>query len=138
MNPSIALTEATVQEIHLELIRRTKFNAFDGEKVFRSLTAHRDLWLAVLLDRPGVPDYSGKHRLPLSGLIKLHDLPHNYWNADTLFILTKGKERARQLAQIAESEEWCGEIAVHEDVEETDRALGVGRQDYGLVSIWWD
>lgn len=30
------LTEATVQEIQLELIRHTQFNAFDGKKVVAS------------------------------------------------------------------------------------------------------
>src|SRR5436305_1571424 len=52
MNESVLLRDATVQEIQLELIRRTRFNAFDGERVLASLLEHRDLWLAVLLDRP--------------------------------------------------------------------------------------
>ena len=54
-----------------------------------SLLKHRHLWLAVLLDRPGVPDYTEPDLLLTSGLIKLRDLPNNIWNADTLYILTE-------------------------------------------------
>jgi hypothetical protein len=54
MNEPVLLREATVQEIQLELLRRTCFNALDGERVRASLLKHRDLWLAALLDRPGV------------------------------------------------------------------------------------
>ena len=31
-----------------------------------------------------------------------------------------------------------GEVQTHRDLEETDRTLGLGRQQYGLLSIWWD
>jgi hypothetical protein len=30
------------------------------------------------------------------------------------------------------------DATVHEDQKETDMALGMGRQQYGLLSIWWD
>ena len=39
---------------------------------------------------------------------------------------------------IADDEEWAGETIVHEDQRDIDRALGIGRIEYGLVSIWWD
>lgn len=35
MNISLSLRDASVQDIQLELLRRTKFNAFDGERVLR-------------------------------------------------------------------------------------------------------
>src|SRR5437868_14873092 len=54
MNDSLRLRDATVQEIQLELIRRTRFNAFDGERIYASLMKHRAYWQAVLLDRPGL------------------------------------------------------------------------------------
>ena len=54
MNELCLLRDATVQEIQLELLRRTQFNALDGERVVDSLLRHRDLWLSFLLDRPGV------------------------------------------------------------------------------------
>jgi len=95
---STTLRGASVQDIQLELIRRTQFNAFDGERVVASLLRHRDLWLATLLDRPGLANYAKPTHLLMSGLIKLRDLPDNYWNADTLFVFTETHEKARQMA----------------------------------------
>jgi hypothetical protein len=138
MNQPVSLRDASVQDIQLELLRRTKFNALDGERVVASLLQHRDLWLAALLDRPGVPNYTEPGLLLTAGLIKLRDLPDNYWNADTLFVLTRTHEQARQLARIAEEEDWGGEVRVFDDQQEIDRALGTGRQEYGLMSVWWD
>jgi hypothetical protein len=138
MNESLLLSTATIQEIQLELLRRTKFNALDGEQVAASLLGHRDLWLAVLLDRVGVPDYSKPSRLLLSGLIKLRDLPDDYWNADTLFVLTETWAQAGELARIAAEEEWGGEVFVYKSQEEIDRTLGTGRDRYGLLTVWWD
>jgi hypothetical protein len=134
----LTLRAATVQEIQLELLRRTSFNALDGEKVCASLLAHRHLWLAALLDRQGVPNYAQPGRLLTAGLIKLRDLPDNIWNADTLFFLTESHDQARELARIAEEEDWGGEVRVYCNQEEIDRAVGTGWEDNGLVSIWWD
>ena len=39
---------------------------------------------------------------------------------------------------IIEDEDWGGEVYLHDDREEIDRALGTGRDDYGLISVWWD
>jgi len=138
MNEPLSLRDATVQDIQLEVLRRTRFNALDGERTVASLLKHRDLWLAALLDRPGVPDYAEPRLLLMSGLIKLRDLDDNIWNADTLFILTRTREQARHLARIADEEDWAGEIRVVDDQKEIDRALGTGRQEYGLLSVWWD
>ncbi len=138
MSEPLHLRDASVQDIQLEIIRRTSFNAFDGEKLCASLSKHRHLWLSVLLDRPGHPNYAEPGPLLMSGLIKLRDLPDNIWNADTLFILTPSSAEATQIALVAEEEDWGGEIRVYKDQEESDRALGTGREDYGLMTIWWD
>src|SRR5437763_8743821 len=139
MNDSVLLHEATVQEIQLGLIRRTKFNAFDGVRLHASLMKHRAYWQAVLLDRPGLASYQEPRHLLMSGLIKLRDLDDNIWNADKLFILTAKRAQAVHLARVIEAEDWGGEKPiVYDDQEETDSALGIGRQEYGLLSIWWD
>ena len=138
MNDSPSLRDASVQDIQLELLRRARWNALDGERVVASLLKHRHLWLAAALDRPGLPNYAEPSHLLMSGLIKLRDMPDNFWNADTLFLLTSTCEQARELARIAEQEDWGGEVHVHVDQQELDRALGSGRQEYGLVEVWWD
>jgi hypothetical protein len=138
MSEALRLRDATVQEIQLELLRRTTMNALEGESVLSSLLQHRDLWLAVLLARPGLPDYSEPRHLRTAGLIKLRDRDKNFWNADTLFILTQTRAQANQLARIIKKEVWGGEVWVAKDREEIDRALGVGRLEYGLVTVWWD
>ena len=138
MNESLLLREASVQDIQLELLRRTRFNDLDGERVCVSLLKHRHLWMAALLDRPGVPNYAEPGRLLIVGLIKLRDLPRNLWNADTLFLLTPTRKAANELARHVEEEEWGGETHVYGDQAEMDRALGTGRQEYGLMSVWWD
>jgi hypothetical protein len=138
MGTSPSLRDATVQDIQLELIRRTSFNDFVGERIYASLLRHRSLWKAVLLDRTGVANYAEAEFLLVGGLIKLRDLPRNTWNADELFILTPTPDDARALAQVAEDEGWGGEVVVYEDRKQTDAALGMGRIEYGLMSIWWD
>jgi hypothetical protein len=138
MLESLKLRDATVQDIQLELIRRTQYNAFDGERVAASLLKHRDLWLAVILDRFGHANYAEPRLLLTSSLIKLRDLSGNFWNADTLFVLTKTKQNAKEFARIADEEGWAEEIHVYDDDKEISGALGAYGVDYGLVSIWWD
>jgi hypothetical protein len=138
MSESIPLRDASVQEIQLELLRRTSFNALDGERIYNSLLKHRSLWRAALLDRQGVPNYAKPRLLLMGGLIKLRDLEDNFWNADMLYLLTSNRQAADELARIAEEEDWGGEVCVYKDQEEMDDALGTGRQEYGLISVWWD
>jgi hypothetical protein len=138
MNESQTLRDATVQDIQLELLRRTCFNEMNGEQVVARLLKHRNLWMAFLLDRPGLANYAEPSELLMAGLIKLRDLPQNIWNADTLFILTRTHEQARQLSRIFEEAEDGGMVHVYEDQREIDMALGTGRQGNGLLSVWWD
>jgi hypothetical protein len=136
---SVYLRDATVQEIQVELIRRTNFNQLDGDKIYTGLMAHRDLWHAVLVDRVGLPNKQDLRLLFTFGLIKLRDLPVDFWNADSLFILTETHDQARQWNRIAEEEGWqANDVHVYEDQQEIDRALGISTQNNGLVEIWWD
>ena len=66
----------------------------DGQRVVESLLKHRSLWEAVMLDRFC---FSNPGNLPTIGLIKLRDLPHGYWNADSLYFLTTSVDNARRL-----------------------------------------
>jgi hypothetical protein len=131
----LLLTDATAQDIQLELIRRHQYNAFDGQNVAASLLQHSNLWQAVMMDRFC---FSNPGQLPQAGLIKLRDLPGNDWNVDTLYILTPDVASARQLEEIAEREGWAGEVRVHDDADEVMSALGTGEAGQAMVSIWWD
>jgi hypothetical protein len=132
----LPLTEASTQEIQLELIRRRRFNLFDGPKIVTSLRRHRALWQAVLMDRLGFVSEgeSGQHW----GLIKLRDLPRNHWNVDDMFILTESIGQARELQRIAEEEQWQADnVTLMEDESARTRALGTSSPGY-IVSFWWD
>ena len=138
MNPTLALRDATVQDIQLELIRRTRFNSFDGEKICDLLRVYRPLWRAVIFDRPGLPNYAEPTRLLTSGLIKLRDLEDDIWNVDTLFVLTHTLAGARELATAFEELGAGAMPSVHDDQREIDMALGTGRQEFGILTVWWD
>jgi hypothetical protein len=123
----LPLTEASVQEIQLELIRRKQFNSFDGRKIVASLRRHRSLWRAVLMDRSGGLD-----------LIKLRDLSDNYWNVDELFIMTDTYSQACELQRIAEDEQWQADTTqLTESESARSRALGTSQPGF-IVSFWWD
>ena len=120
---SLRLTEATVQEIQLELIRRHQHNYFDGEEVAEDLMAHREWWEAVLMDTS-------------AGLVKLRDLGDNFWNVDTLYILATNEHSARRLAKLGER--WLADTVAVYDEEETNWELGGGIEEQRLVTMWWD
>lgn len=103
----------TMQDLQLEIIRRTSFNGLKGELVHAGLLKYRDLWRAIILSEQG------------DGLIRLRDLWDNHWNADTLFINANSVEDANRLAEIGR-EEWNADEVM------------VGRETKVSVWLWWD
>ncbi len=128
---ALSLGAATVQDIHLELIRRSRHNYFDGEQVFADLLAQRADWQAVLFDTNALAGGGG-----LSGLIKLRDLTENIYNVDTLYILAVDEAAAQRLAAWAEP--WLADTVDIHDRDETNRHLGGCDEDLRLVTLWWD
>ena len=41
----------TIQDIQLELIKKTSYNNFNGKKIYEDLIANKSLWKAVIVDR---------------------------------------------------------------------------------------
>jgi len=127
-----------MQEIQLELIRRRRFNTYDGEVIHDLLMRYRSYWLAVLIDRPGVPNYNQPGRLLVSGLIKLRDLPDDIWNVDTLFVWTHTPTQAVELAKAFAESDTGAMPRVIEDRDEIGMALGSFWDEGGLLRVWWD
>ncbi len=90
-----------------------------------------------MLDRLGFCNYNRPRALRPAAFIKLRDLRHNDWNADSLYILTKDGETAHALAKVIEEEYWNGEVRVYDDPEEVGTAMG-GDDEMGIVQVWWD
>ncbi|CAN5363343.1 hypothetical protein BH11PLA2_BH11PLA2_38570 [soil metagenome] len=134
---SVDLTDATVQEIQLELIRRRRFNQFDGQKTHDFLMKHRDLWIGVTMDRFGYISEKADAAAHW-GLIKLRDLPGNRWNVDTLVVMTATRDQAHQLAKLIEESDLEADTVEVESEANTGMALGSSPTNRGLVSAWWD
>ena len=112
-----------IQAIQLELLRRSSFNELDGAQVARDLLSHRQLWCSALIDRLGN-----------DALIKLRDLDDDYWNVDTLYILSSGANDPA-LARLAgrwhpDARSWVGGLAAKE-------LLGDSRPAR-ILEVWWD
>jgi hypothetical protein len=130
-DPSVPLATATVQDIHLELMRRSEHNAFHGARVLADLLAHRQDWQAVLFDTYGLATDRG---LP-ARLLKLRGMAANDYNADTLYILAVDAAAAQRLGDLAEA--WGAEPHIYSQ-EDTERALGTSCAIERLVQMWWD
>jgi hypothetical protein len=130
-DPSTPLATATVQDIHLELIRRSEHNAFQGTRVLADLLAHHQDWQAMLFDTYGLATDRG---LP-ARLLKLRDMASNDYNADTLYILAVDEAAAHRLAALTEA--WGAEPHIYSQ-EDTERALGTSCAIERLVQMWWD
>jgi hypothetical protein len=130
-DPSLPLAAATVQDIHLELIRRSEHNAFHGSRILADLLAQRQDWQAVLFDTYGLATDRG---LP-ARLIKLRDMACNDYNADTLYLLAVSEAAAHRLIALADA--WGAEPHIYSQAE-TESALGTGDANVCLVQMWWD
>ena len=95
-----------VQRLQLELLRRVHYNLLDGKKVVDDLLTWRDLWYGVIADR--CADSTGNLCEPVVDLIRLRDIPRNYWNVDCVFIWTNeaNAERLRRMLRNGGKPTW--------------------------------
>src|SRR6266536_367723 len=116
------LITATVQELQLELFRRSVAADSDVEECIRLLLESQHLWRGLIIDRLGVNE--GGHWLQPSSFIKLRNIHQNYWNADTLFVLCLNRDAAEELKNRFPLDRFAVMIDVKNDPEEVDDALG--------------
>ena len=115
--------KTTIQQLNLQLISSTVFNAFDGRRVVKDLLQNRDLWTGVVLDR-------------LGSLIKLRDISSDTWNVDTLFILASNKDN-KALEAIARK--WEADEVDWVEQKEAERLLGSWNGGkHNILRLWWD
>jgi hypothetical protein len=113
-----------------------RYNELDGERVVNDLLAWRDMWYGVIADcfalaRPRDTAYQ------VINLIKLRDLPRNYWNVDTVFIWTTAAHVDTLLDRI--KKRWHADDIGVFDREEAEESLGYGPiWDERLIYVWWD
>ena len=114
-----------VQELQFELIKIATFNEFDGHKVVEDLKRNKHLWDGVIMDR--------------FDLIKLRDIKYNYWNVDTLYILTDN-ERVNELESLVG--EWNADsIDVISGMQAQDLMGYYDEKDIKdtvILRVWWD
>jgi hypothetical protein len=120
-SPSKSVTK--IQAIQLDLLRRSSFNQLNGRQVARDLLANRSLWCAALIDRLGS-----------DALIKLRDVDENYWNVDTLYVLSSGAND-RLLGRIARH--WHADAINWVSGASASRLLGDSRP-VRILEVWWD
>jgi hypothetical protein len=124
-----------IQEINLKLMEKASFNSFNGKLVVAELLKNKDLWEAVVMDREFCEKAEAESYLIGCDLIKLRDLSSGYWNVDTLFILSSGKDD-RLLKAVAK-----GLDADEVDWVKRDKAekmLGCYPAKKKILRVWWD
>lgn len=136
------LEKATIQELNLELIKKTKFNGFNGAKVVKSLLKNCDLWQSVVMDRTDFVfasdiELKRKGSKETISLIKLRDMQENFWNVDTLFILPKGGN-VKEIVKLARREWYADEVTVIRGKQAEDWLGMGGFGNLEIVKVWWD
>jgi hypothetical protein len=119
----------TIQDLHLELIKRVWFNECEGKKIYKDLVENRDLWISCMMTR------EDHHHGWIPNLIALRDMKDDYYNVDTLFILVKDKNDKRILEL---TKKWDADTASYLNDDANKMALGTSHPEGSVLKIWWD
>ncbi len=139
INPNFSqlrLADATVQELQLELLRRSVADQYSVDELIQILIDNQNLWRGLIIDRLGINE--GGHWLQPMSMIKLRNIEDNYWNADTLFVLCPNKAAAESLKLKIPGEKFAAMIDVKDDAKEIDNALGGADRGLVILRAWWD
>jgi len=125
------------QKIQLTRLRLRSFNFLDGNDVADSLARNQHLWQSFIFGR-----------FKYGWLIELRDLPDDYLNADTLYILTY-KDNLSVLLDVistwsADEVGWVGAESSEGPIGMTSKELASAfgshpfPADLAVVRVWWD
>jgi hypothetical protein len=112
------------QQIQLDIIAKTSFNFFNGERIAQWLKENHKMWRAVLL--------------PLS-FISLRDMDDGHWHADTLYIYPEDGWQS-ELEEVmkeqfsADETRWIGGETAGEMLGTSE----VEDKSYVILEAWWD
>lgn len=113
-----------IQELHFELLKQAKFNNLDGPQIVKDLLNYPHLWKSVMAGRFYHQD-----------LIHLRDMADNFWNIDSLAILSTRRNN-RRLEELVDS--WGPDSIDWLNVEEASELLGTISEEQELLLAWWD
>lgn len=127
----------TVQDLQMEIVARTGFNSFRGDRIASSLAKHRALWRAVALGRlrtmlEGTPR---EYQVPV-WLNTVTEMARGYWNADELWVVAPDAEAAKKIRFLGEAH-WFADNIVTLEGGEARRVAGVAPPAC-VVELWWD
>lgn len=133
--------EATPLELQLELLRRTRFNRFDGPRIYRDLVEHRDLWRAAVFGRDDVVfverDGRRVHASPVWNTINLlREEESEGYNADQVWIVAPSAEAGRAVLDLARARWKADERRLWNRAN--SRRVAACVDDERVVSLWWD
>lgn len=113
------------QELVFKLMEKATFNNFNGARVAQDLRVHRDLWESAFMLDEHMP------------LLALRDMKHNFYNADTLYILSSGKDD-QKLEQLAKT--WRPDSIEWIEGDDAMRLLGMydKSKKIRILRLWWD
>ena len=112
------------QQIQLEVIAKTNFNFFNGERIAQWLRENHKMWRAVLL--------------PLN-FISLRDMHDGHWHADTLYIYPEDSWQF-ELEEVlkeqfgADETRWIGGETAGDMLGTSE----VEDKSYVILEAWWD
>lgn len=110
------------QRVVLNLMKRSSYNEFDGDRVVRSLDSNSDLWVGAYMVPEAYP------------LLPLRDLPDGYHNVSTLYIMSSGVND-EELVALARS--WRADEVGWLTDQEVAHLMGGGGAGR-VLRVWWD
>lgn len=127
----------SVQDLHMEILSRSGFNSFRGDRVAASLSKHRDLWRAVAFGRlrTKLEGTAAEHQPPV-WLNTVTEMARGYWNADEVWVVAPDAEAAKKVRFIGEVH-WFADNITTLDGAEARRVAGVVAPAC-VVELWWD